>query len=185
MSGLSPDGKLTLEKTGTGRLYYALRMNWIPEDSQAPRQEGLSVEKTIESLNGPKGASSFPPGSRAVVTLKVKTPQDRTFVVLDDPVPAGFEIVDPSFASEGAEDALVLAEKAKDNPYWGTFQRNESYDDRILVFADYLAAGEHKYSYLVQATTPGRYRMPETRVEQMYQPEVFGTTTAGEVSVGR
>ncbi|MBI5243753.1 MAG: hypothetical protein HY922_08735 [Elusimicrobia bacterium] len=185
LSALEEDkGRVSLSKEGTGRLYYTLRLSWMPKEERA-RSEGLSIEKKIEPLAPGAGSKAFPPGSRAVVTLKVKTPQDRTFVAINDPVPAGFEIVDPTFAVEGQESARILEERAKDNPYWGTFQRSENYDDRIQIFADYLTAGEHSYSYLVQAATPGAYRMPSTRVEQMYQPEVFGATAGGEVVVGR
>jgi len=175
-------GKAVLSKEGAGRLYYVLRLSWLPETEKA-RSEGFTVEKKIEPLKGP-ALGSFPPGSRAVVTLKVKTPQDRTFVAIDDPLPAGFEIVDASFSTESGEDARALAQKGGQE-WWGGFHRAENYDDRIQIFADYLTQGEHSYSYLVQATTPGLYRMPATRVEQMYQPEVFALTAGGEVVVGR
>ena len=178
------DGRVSITKEGTGRLYYTLRMGWLPQEEKA-REEGFAVSKKIEPLSGKSASGAFQPGSRAVVTLKVRTPQDRTFVVVDDPVPAGFEIVDPSFSTESREDARVVEERSNDNPDWGTFQRSENYDDRILIFADYLTSGEHSYSYLVQATTPGSYRMPATRVEQMYEPEVFGSNAPGEVAVGK
>ena len=113
----------------------------------------------------------------------VTTTQDRTFVALEDPLPGGFEIVDPTFAVEGQEDARTLEGRAHGNPYWGTFQRNEKYDDRILIFADFLTAGEHTYSYLIQATTPGTFHAPASFIEQMYEPEVFGRTASGQTTI--
>src|SRR5208282_2801522 len=99
--------------------------------------------------------------------------------------PAGWEIVDPTFAVEGEEDARALEEQGGRGQYWGTFSRSERYDDRIQVFADLMTAGEHRWSYLIQATTPGRYHVPAAYVEQMYEPEVFGRTASTEVEVPR
>jgi len=175
--------KLRLAKEGTGRLYYTLRMAYAPTHFDQAASEGFTIEKTIHPLNFSTPTSGMTAGRRMVVTLKVKTTQDRPFVALEDPLPGGFEIVDPSFAVEGQEDARMLEGQSKGNPYWGGFQRSEKYDDRIVIFADFLATGEHTYSYLVQATTPGEFHSPATFIEQMYEPEVFGRTASGHVSI--
>lgn len=168
-----------IQKAGAGRVYYTLRLSYARAQGLPPAEEGFSITKHMEPLHqGPVRA-----GRRAVVTLRVATSQDRTFVVVDDPLPAGFEVVDPSFSVESGEDARLLGERRIRGSAWGTFHRAEHYDDRVLLFADYLPAGEHSYSYLVQATTPGRYSQPVTKVEQMYRPEVFGRTGVSVVVV--
>jgi uncharacterized protein YfaS (alpha-2-macroglobulin family) len=84
---------------------------------------------------------------------------------------------------EGREDARALAEQGARGEYWGGFERAENYDDRMQIFADFLTAGEHKYSYLVQATAPGVFHWPAAYVEQMYEPEVFGRTASRPVTI--
>ena len=61
--------------------------------------------------------------------------------------------------------------------------RFETYSDRILLFADALAPGEHYYEYLVRAQTPGTYLYPGAQVEEMYHPELFGCTASGTITV--
>ncbi|MCX5785724.1 MAG: MG2 domain-containing protein [Elusimicrobia bacterium] len=173
--------KLEFSKSGTGRFYYALRMGFVPEKRDKPASEGFEITKEIKPMLG--GSGAFKAGARAVVTITVKTPQDRTFVAVNDPVPAGFEIVNTAFAVESSEDARTLAAKGERGGDWGEFERAEKYDDRMLIFADYLTAGEHKYSYIVQATVPGVYYAPSTLVEGMYEPEVFGRTAASTVEI--
>ena len=182
ISGTDQKAMIRFRKTGIGRLYYALQMSFSPSSYKEPAKEGLEIKRTFQPLYS---GDKLKAGSRAVVTLTVTTPQDRTFVAVDDPLPAGWEIVDPSFAVEGREDARVLRAEAARAPYWGTFHRNEKYDDRIAIFADYLTAGEHRYSYLIQATTPGRYHAPAAWAEQMYEPEVFGRTASSEIEIVR
>ena len=180
--GEGDDARLLFSKTGTGRMYYTLRLGFVPEKKDKPASEGFEMSREIKPMDGGK---AFKAGARAVVTITVKTPQDRTFVAVNDPVPAGFEIVNTEFAVEGAEDARALAAKGGRGGGWGEFERAERYDDRMLIFADYLTAGTHKYSYVVQATSPGVYYGPAGLVEGMYEPEVFGRTSGSTVEIVR
>ncbi|PIS47095.1 MAG: hypothetical protein COT17_05255 [Elusimicrobia bacterium CG08_land_8_20_14_0_20_51_18] len=177
---LGAEGKTRLKfsKKGAGTLYYALRMSYFPAENSPGIYEGFEIRKEIKPLYRDE---KFRAGSRYIVTLKIKTPQDRTFVALEDPLPGGFEIVDGSYAVESALDASALT--AGKDYYWGDFTRSENYEDRILVFADYLTRGEHTYSYLVQATAPGEYYMPASWIEGMYEPEVFGRNVSERVVV--
>jgi len=178
--GEKDEARLSLSKTGTGRLYYNLRLAFAPQRRDKPASEGLEISREMKPMDGGK---IFRAGARAIVTITVKTPQDRTFVAVNDPVPAGFEIVNTEFAVESAEDARALAGKAERGGDWGGFERAERYDDRMLIFADYLTAGAHSYSYVVQATVPGTFYGPSALAEGMYEPEVFGRTAGSEVEV--
>lgn len=175
--------KLIFSKAGTGRLYYTARMGFLPQKRDDPASEGFEISKTIKPITG--GSGAFKAGTRAIVTITVKTPQDRTFVAVNDPVAAGFEVVNTAFAVESSNDAGTLARSGSRGGWWGEFERSEQYDDRVLIFADYLGKGEHKYSYIVQATTPGTFYAPSTLVEGMYEPEVFGRTASAEVEIVR
>jgi uncharacterized protein YfaS (alpha-2-macroglobulin family) len=176
--------KLAFIKEGVGRLYYDLVMAYSPTNVLKATDEGFEISRKVEPLKGDLRA-----GKRAVVTVTVKTKQDRTFVALEDPLPAGWEIVDTSFATEGEEQQRTPPSGGDEESWrgwnWGTFERAERYDDRIQVFADYMSVGEHRWTYLIQATTPGVFHQPATYVEAMYQPEVFGRSASDTVTVVR
>ncbi len=180
--GEGENAKVLFSKAGTGRLYYTMRMGFVPEKRDKPAAEGLEITREMRPMDG---GQVFKAGARAIVTIKVKTPQDRTFVVVNDPVPAGFEIVNTEFAVESSEDARTLRKKAQRGGDWGGFERAERYDDRMYIFADYLTAGEHKYSYVVQATVPGVFYGPSALAEGMYEPEVFARTAGSTVEIVR
>ena len=59
----------------------------------------------------------------------------------------------------------------------------EKYPDRVALYADGLQAGEHTFQYLVRANQPGKFAMPSTKAEEIYHPEVFGTTTGRVVEI--
>jgi uncharacterized protein YfaS (alpha-2-macroglobulin family) len=175
--------KLSVSKTGTGRLYYNLVMEYEPTGVPPAANEGFSVERTIRPLTEGGPAGALKAGSRAIVTLKVHTTHERRFVALVDALPGGFEVVNPDFGTEGGEDLRQLGREKAKEAWWGNFNRHEVYDDRVLLFADDLQPGDHTYSYLVQATTPGDFLLPPTWVEEMYEPEIFGRGPTGRLKI--
>jgi hypothetical protein len=170
-------------KTGEGRLYYSASMRYYQSTlHETAESAGYVVEKTIAPLEG--SMDHLKAGTRAVVTLRITTTQEHNFVAVNDPLPGGFEIVDPSYAVEGKDQQINLSNDSNGwGWYWGNFNRNEKYDDRIQIFADFLNPGVHTYSYLIQATTPGRFAIPSTWVESMYEPEVFGRSATSAVTI--
>ena len=93
-------------------------------------------------------------------------------------MPAGFEIVNTDLATENQLSA-------PDEPENTPFERNEKYDDRLAVFAGYLPAGDHEYTYVVQALAPGKYSYPSLWASQMYEPSVFGRTATTEIEINK
>ncbi|MFW5740191.1 MAG: hypothetical protein ACOC1F_07480, partial [Myxococcota bacterium] len=161
-----------------------------------------SLSKAIRSV--PPGQNSYPSprgGELVLVDLLIVAPQPHDYVVIDDPIPAGLEAVDSSLAttagslgvpgSGGEDEALTSASSYQDMedrvargsallPSWF---RQELRDDRVLFFVDHMAAGMYHYRYLARATTIGRFVLPATRAESMYQPEIFGRTGAAGFEV--
>jgi alpha-2-macroglobulin len=176
---------VNITKVGPGILYYGIRMNYYPVKDSIPRDEGIALLKTITPLSGEmKGDSTFDAGSSFKVTLTVIVPQERNFVVVDDPLPAGFEAVNLNYQTSSSELGRELGESQRNDEYWwGGFNHVEQKDDRVLLFADALFAGVHTYSYIVRATTYGKFSMPATYAEQMYEPDVFGRTTTKTIVV--
>lgn len=181
MSDLSPGTALpvSIAKNGTGRFYYGVRINYYPKAETTPKEEGFEIAKSIavgDSLHAE--GEPFRPGTLVKVTLLVSSSQYRHFVVIDDPLPAGFEIVNSGFETnpENQEE-----EESSDSEW--LFNHIERKDDRVLVFSDYMPPGAHMITYLARVIRPGVYQMPATRVEGMYEPEVFGQTGSSKVTV--
>jgi hypothetical protein len=132
------------------------------------------------------------------VDLVVVTPTPREQVVLDDPLAAGLEPVDSSLSttaqsldvagSGGAGDEDDAAQTDDDAVASGrgwteAWFHREMHDDRVLTFVEHMPAGVYHYRYLARATTPGRFVVPPTKAECMYDPAVFGRTAAEELEV--
>jgi hypothetical protein len=164
------------EKSGPGHLFFNLRVTYAPLQALPPRDEGLAIYKRIETLDG-RPLTDVAAGTLAVVTLEVAVPKESLFLVVDDPLPAGFEAVLSNFLTESEERqraVVLLSESDGRRPWEAGWNHVEIHDNRVLLFAESLGAGIHRYRYLVRALTFGTFGAPGPRIQQMYAPEIFG-----------
>ena len=178
---------LTIAKTGEGTLYYGVRLTYAPKKALLPRDEGFAVYKTITTLAG-KPLGDIKAGQLVLVTLQILVPQQSLFVVVDDPLPGGFEAVNPTFETESEEQQRkldgVAAETDTNEAWWWTgFNHIEIRDNRVALFADSLEAGVHTHRYLARALTPGAFTLPGSKAEQMYAPERFGRSDERTIKI--
>lgn len=175
-AGVQP---LRVSREGTGTLYLSALLKYASRQPLPAADAGLSVIKQVEVVGTPQ-SGNYAAGTLLRVRLTVASSQARSFVVVNDPVAAGMEVVQTRFATDrqdletGSEDAYT---------WWGGFNHHEIYDDRVLLFSDDLDAGVHRFSYYLRAAYPGRYKLLPTLAECMYEPEIFGRTGAEEVVV--
>ncbi len=160
---------LQLIKTGQGRLFYTVRFKYARKGKIRPLYNGFEISKTFYDLSGKK-VSEFERGGIYKVLVKIKSDKSRVFVTINDPLPAGFDIVKRNFVTE----KINLTNQNYDKNRWGGFNHEEFYMDRAIASAIYLSKGKHEYSYYVRAIVSGTFTMPPTNVFEMYTPEVFG-----------
>ncbi len=173
-------------KKGDGTLYYGIRLTYAPKATLQARDEGFAVYKTMTTLDG-KPLEDIKAGQLVLVTLQVLVPKESLFVVVDDPLPAGFEAVNPTFETESEEksrqlDGVIIAAEGFGR-WWTGFTHIEMRDNRVLLFADSLLAGVHTHRYLARALTPGTFTLPGSKAEMMYAPETFGRSGERTVKI--
>jgi len=173
--------------SGGGRMYYEARLRYVPKKVEA-RDEGFTVVRNIEVVDG-DGDGVIEGGELLRVTIRVVTPVVRHDVAIVDPLPAGLEAVNNSFAttSRAPVQAPPPSSGTAELPEYGgswVFDHSEIADDEVRLYADYMPPGIHIYRYVARATTPGSYDHPPATAEEMYEPENFGRTAAGRFTVG-
>ncbi|HEY6137669.1 MAG TPA: MG2 domain-containing protein [Thermoanaerobaculia bacterium] len=176
-------GDVTFEKQGAGTLFYLMRLRYIPLGlMHDPLDQGFSIERKYSQ-------ETFKAGDLIKVTLRIRNTKERRFVAVVDPIPAGTEPVESWFATTATElsEQQRKADAQGDDwmSWWqhGGFDHVERHDDRVSLFATRLGEGTHEFTYLVRATTAGRFVAAPAHVEEMYEPEVFGRTASAVVEV--
>ena len=184
------DSDLIVEKDGDGRLYYRLGLRYAPDDLHLdPLDRGFVVQRSYEAVDDPgdvwlgdDGVWHVLAGAQVRVGVTMVNDSRRTNMALVDPMPAGFEALNPALAVTGEID--TRRDDAGGTWWWRTWYEHQNLrDDRAEAFASYLWAGTHEYSYVVRATTPGTFVVPPARAEEIYAPEVFGRSGTDTVIV--
>jgi uncharacterized protein YfaS (alpha-2-macroglobulin family) len=191
---------LAFAREGTGTLHYAARLTYAPADPPRDAMDlGFRIERSYAPLDGGAEATTFKAGDLVKVTLRLTLPKERRYVAVNDPLPAGMEPVESWFNTTARDlvsrnDQETHEEQEEDErgetgddwmDRWlrGGFDHVERHDDRVQLFATRLAEGLHTFSYVARATTAGTFQAGPARVEEMYEPEVFGRTPAATVEV--
>jgi uncharacterized protein YfaS (alpha-2-macroglobulin family) len=110
----------------------------------------------------------------------------RYHVALVDPMPAGFEALNPALAVTGAvprDEKDTNAQSRWGWWAWQWFEHQNMRDERVEAFSSLLWEGVYNYSYVARATTPGNFVVPPTKAEEMYHPETFGRGASDRVIV--
>ncbi len=192
---------LVFEKSGTGVLYYAATLRYAPVATDLPALDrGLVVQRWFEPWRGGGASLSYKAGDLVRLRVRVATPQERRWVVVEVPLPAGLESVDPALATSARTPRAVSTNTAtpenggdegeegdEESPwatrFWNPFNHRELRDDRVLLFADELPPGVHEMTIAARATTPGTFVLGAARAAEMYTPEVFGRSAGGTFRV--
>ncbi len=170
---------------GNGRLYYTMHLNsFIPAERVSTVSRGISIERVYYDADcDPEVETCMPidqiaAGEQVRVQLTIIVPHNRTFVVIEDPIPAGTEGIDPTLdiTTYGFNPNMSSPERTYQYGYWGWwfFDRIEFRDEKVRILANSLPAGTYQYTYYLQARIPGSYQvMPAVAFEEFF-PDVFG-----------
>ena len=188
---------------GDGAVYYYLTVTEVPSTQPVtPEDHGIRVERWYERYDTGAPITTVAEGDLVRVRLRITVPATRTFVVLDDALPAGLEAVDLSLRTaaglpgpgskpnDDTEQQDRSEEKAEsvegptwygmwDCGWWSPFDHRELRDDRVVYSAAMLWGGSYTASYIARATTAGTFIKPPAHAEEMYNPAVYGRSDGG------
>lgn len=163
----------------SARADYDLALN---RRTMAPRDDGFSVERFYETVNGSAlDPRRIPIGSLVRVRLRVTSAQVHNYVAIQDKLPAGLEALNANLATTETVALGALSDDAKRG--LAVLSHTEIRDERVAFYADSLPAGTYEMIYLARATTPGRFLRPAASAEAMYQPEKSGASAIDHVVI--
>jgi uncharacterized protein YfaS (alpha-2-macroglobulin family) len=193
---------LVISKEGKGRLYYRLAMSYAPLNlNPGSADYGFTVERAYEAIDDAQdvqrdadGVWRIKAGARVRVRVTMVAPSRRYHVALVDPLPAGFETLNPELAvtesiPEDKKEAPITGHIGSAHgfswwlwrPVW--FDHQNLRDERSEAFTTLLWGGVYNYSYVARATTPGVFIVPPAKAEEMYHPETFGRSKSDRIRV--
>ncbi|MCX5827399.1 MAG: MG2 domain-containing protein [Deltaproteobacteria bacterium] len=123
-------------------------------------------------------ATKFNVGDIVRVRLDMEAQSDMTWVVLNDPIPAGASILRTGLGG----DSLLLAAGEKTRGF-----AQEAFTERsqeaFRVYYEYVPKGKWSTEYTLRLNNEGVFQMPPSRLEALYAPEMFGETPIRPLTV--
>ncbi len=182
---------VTLEKSGQGRLYSSARMTYYATGSALkPASAGFKVTREYYTLRKERRGEIFVytkrPFTGTVKTgdelfVKVKmTPDARyEYVMLEDPLPAGCEVVSNTNGYTIPGEPEYDQKAREDRGYWSWnwwYASREVRDEKVAFFAREVQPKAMEFSYIMRAQIPGKYSVLPAVGALMYYPEVRGNS---------
>lgn len=166
--------------TGEQPVWWSAFATGSPSSPPPAIESGLRVGKQITDRSGNRvDLQTIRQGDRLVIILDVRsTTQDANPVIMADLLPAGFEI----------ETLLSPADAGERGAYrWlgdlSNTKVSEARDDRFVAALDLTNRDRYRMAYIIRAVTPGEFAIPGVVAEDMYDPEVFGRSEPGRITI--
>jgi uncharacterized protein YfaS (alpha-2-macroglobulin family) len=160
-------------KESQGAFYLSANLDYAVPPEVAMQSPGLTIERQFYRLKSKRYGEEWrlerlplQPGEKVAigeeveVRLTVDARDEMNFIILEDRLPAGFEVrefrEDPRFSSY--------------SEYWGLSVHKERHDERMAYFMNNLPAGRHEFRYIVYPELEGSVIALPASVWPMYVP---------------
>ncbi len=170
---------LTIERSaGPGVLYYTAYLRvFLPVPEIEPLNQGVVVERHYTRPGDDTPITEARVGELVQVRLTIIAPTALHFAVIEDPIPAGAQAVNPDLSTEqqiGTRPSLDSSDPLSRGWGWWWFSNTEFRDEKVVLYSTYLPAGAYEYVYTMRAGLPGVYNVIPPVGYQFYLPEVYG-----------
>jgi alpha-2-macroglobulin len=151
----------------------------VPSDPEPAGGNGYAITRSYYTLAGEAASlEGLTVGARLVTVLEV-TPfgKGEARLMVNDPLPAGFEIDNPNLITGGALanlDWLGLESEVA---------HSEFRQDRFLTAIDRYGNEPFRLAYIVRAVSPGTFHHPAASVEDMYRPDLRARSDVGRITI--
>jgi uncharacterized protein YfaS (alpha-2-macroglobulin family) len=183
--------RVEITKKGKGFLFYSLVVNYYSQEENiraggnrlrisreyfqlAPRE---SADRIVYEKIPFSGVARV--GEPILVKLTIDTEDDAQYVMVEDPLPAGVEVV------KNTDSYVIPGERGYEGYRWWSWwwADQEVHDDRIAFFISHLWSGHRTLSYIVKPFLPGTYHAMPASLSLMYFPDERANSKEEKVTV--
>jgi hypothetical protein len=172
---------VTLVNRGAEAVSADVTLAGVPVIAPPAEASGYEITRRYYTLEGDEAdASTLGQGDRLVALIEVlPVDEEASRLIVDNPLPAGFEIDNPSILRGGDVASLGFLELTDQVAH------TEVRADRFIASVNKASGSKDamRFAYIVRAVSPGEFVHPAATVEDMYRPERRGHTDETRVTV--
>lgn len=157
---------LKLEHAGSGAPWASVHVSAVVPLAQE-RFTGIRIKKTLTPVEQ-QVKGQWTRGDVVRVRLELEARSDMQWVVIDDPVAPGATILGSGLGG----DSSMLAQPTQWRYPMPSYQ--ERARDSLRSYYAQVPGGHWTLEYTLRLNADGRFQLPATHAEAMYQPDVAG-----------
>jgi alpha-2-macroglobulin len=154
-----------------------------PGRDSLPVSHGMKVDRISRNLTDATrsgtGEAPFQLGDQVLISYRISSEKPQSYVVIEDMLPAGLEVVNPKLELFGKFYSLP----AETSSETADLSHSEMRDQQTNLYFDELPAGTRSYSVLARATAAGLFVWPAAQISPMYDSRFFGRSASSECHV--
>jgi uncharacterized protein YfaS (alpha-2-macroglobulin family) len=177
--------QVTIRREGTGPLLYSALLQTYVQGENLPAStsaDGFQVRREYvrrfpyRDIHGRDRQRDIPlgdtvkVGQEVIARVIVRAPRAAREVLVEDPIPAGCEIMDE-------EETFYYSYEE------GQSARREARDRRVVFHAYHVKPGDNVFEYRLRAELPGDYHVLPARAACAYIPEIWGASAERRVRI--
>ncbi|ESQ90443.1 alpha-2-macroglobulin family protein [Asticcacaulis benevestitus] len=177
--GIGALASAKLKNTGAGAIWRTVTVIGTPLSAPGAESHGISLVKTYYALDGSRlDPSNITQGQKILVVIAGRSDRaELRPIVVDDALPAGFEI-----------ESTLTNEDAQNGPFrfvgeLTALKVSEARDDRFIAALDVSSSNSFTLAYIARAVTQGDFYLPGAEAKDFYRPETFGRTAGGRTVI--
>jgi uncharacterized protein YfaS (alpha-2-macroglobulin family) len=144
---------------------------------KAPMASGYRMRKSFIPVDV-SATDRFTRGDIVRVRLTIEADRDMTWVVVNDPIPAGASHLGTGLRRDAQMAVQAEGHDARTQPPF-----TERAFDGLRAYYEFVPKGTLSVEYTLRLNHSGRFNLPPSRVEALYAPEMFGELPNNVVEV--
>ena len=145
---------------------------------ERPLSSGFKLTRTLTPVEQ-RTPGRYSRGDVIRVRLDLEAQSDMSWVVVDDPIPAGATVLGGGLGGQSE-----LNQRGERSQGWAWLAFEERRFDAYRGYYRFVPKGRWSVEYTVRLNNPGTFLLPASRVEAMYAPEMFGEVPNAPLQVG-
>ncbi|MCF8483789.1 MAG: alpha-2-macroglobulin family protein [Rhodobacteraceae bacterium] len=175
----SQSDPVTVSNLGQADTQLTLTTYGVPSEPEPAGGNGYAITRSYYTLEGQAASlDGLRTGDRLVTVLEV-TPfgKGEARLIVNDPLPAGFEIDNPNLVTGGSLANLEWLDLEQ------SVETSEFRQERFLTAIDRSDNQPFRLAYIVRAISPGTFHHPAPSVEDMYRPDFRARGETGSITI--
>ncbi|MCL2760695.1 MAG: hypothetical protein FWD70_03495, partial [Desulfuromonadales bacterium] len=178
--------RIEISKSGSGTAYISTSLEYAVAPDENHSSDGMALERRMYKVKAVKDNNNwrleYTPlkegdpvyvGEDIEVRLTVTNKKPLEYVVIEDRLPAGFEVRETDSDPRFMDDSFYLD--------WYT--QRERHDDRMAFFITSLDKGSHEFRYMIYPELKGNVIALPATFWPMYQPEIRGESKPWQIDI--